>query len=511
MTISASTNDPVRYNGNAVTVAFTTPIFHVEADLKVYVDDVLQTLTTHYTVTGGSGSTGTVTFVTAPPSGTDNVIIVVDPLTTQTLDLAENDINPAEDRETQFDKLALLIQRLIYLKGRSLVQSDLDNTDSALTLPLEADRASNFLAFDSDGDPIASAGTTPDGVTVSAFVATLLDDADADAFWATLMATITKATARSSLGVAIGTDVQAYDATLAALASALTAAGKIPYATATDTLGELDFLDEDDMASDSPTGVPSQQSVKAYAGMPAGHINGLVWSNNVTDATNDFDISAGECRSDDDTTNLTLSSAQTKRMDAAWATGTNAGALATGATAWAAGVSYHVFIGLISGTVEIIVDSDAGAANAIANDGLTAERHIFSFLAATGPALPTLHTIAVGSNVRAVLDVMSVDVSNTGSTVGASATLSVPLGIQVLSTLLYSVSRTGTAYGLLTETAQTNTVPSASAFDAVIVAGATNGQVELTRLTDTSGQIRYRNSAALASHSIGIKAYEFIR
>lgn len=205
MTISASTNDPVRYNGNAVTVAFTTPIFHVEADLKVYVDDVLQTLTTDYTVTGGSGSTGTVTFVTAPPSGTDNVIIVVDPLTTQTLDLTENGINPAEDRETQFDKLVLLIQRLMYLKSRSLVQSDLDNTDSSLTLPLEVNRASNFLAFDSDGDPIASAGTTPDGVTVSAFVETLLDDADADAFWTTLMATITKATARSSLEVAIET------------------------------------------------------------------------------------------------------------------------------------------------------------------------------------------------------------------------------------------------------------------------------------------------------------------
>src|SRR6056300_219994 len=57
---------------------------------------------------------------------------------------------------------------------------------------------------------------------------------------------------------------QGLDATLTALAGTLTAADKIPYATALDTAGELDFLDEDDMASDSATAVPSQQSVKAY-------------------------------------------------------------------------------------------------------------------------------------------------------------------------------------------------------------------------------------------------------
>ena len=57
---------------------------------------------------------------------------------------------------------------------------------------------------------------------------------------------------------------QSLDATLTAYAGTLTAANKIPYATATDTAGELDFKDEDDMASNSATAVPSQQSVKAY-------------------------------------------------------------------------------------------------------------------------------------------------------------------------------------------------------------------------------------------------------
>lgn len=61
-----------------------------------------------------------------------------------------------------------------------------------------------------------------------------------------------------------GRSVQPLDATLTALASALTAANKIPYATALNTLGELDFKDEDNMASNSATALPSQQSVKAY-------------------------------------------------------------------------------------------------------------------------------------------------------------------------------------------------------------------------------------------------------
>lgn len=57
---------------------------------------------------------------------------------------------------------------------------------------------------------------------------------------------------------------QPLDATLTALAGLSTGANKVPYSTGTDTFGQLDFKDEDDMSSASDTAVPSQQSTKAY-------------------------------------------------------------------------------------------------------------------------------------------------------------------------------------------------------------------------------------------------------
>ena len=69
---------------------------------------------------------------------------------------------------------------------------------------------------------------------------------------------------RAELGLAIGTDVQAYASAIDALSSLTAAASRIPYFTSGHETGLLDFLDEDDLASDSDTGVPSQQSVKAF-------------------------------------------------------------------------------------------------------------------------------------------------------------------------------------------------------------------------------------------------------
>jgi hypothetical protein len=63
---------------------------------------------------------------------------------------------------------------------------------------------------------------------------------------------------------------QPLDTDLTAIAGLTSAANKIPRATGAGTWDLIDFKDEDNMASDSATAVPSQQSVKAYVDANSG-------------------------------------------------------------------------------------------------------------------------------------------------------------------------------------------------------------------------------------------------
>lgn len=64
------------------------------------------------------------------------------------------------------------------------------------------------------------------------------------------------------------------------------------------------------------------------SGLPKNYIDGGIPSLNGSDPTNDLDFTACVCRSDDDTEDISVA-ALTKRIDAAWAAGTNQGMMDT--------------------------------------------------------------------------------------------------------------------------------------------------------------------------------------
>lgn len=123
----SSTTDRVTFAGNGVTTAFSFPyLFISNSDLVVVSKldstgaETTKTITTHYTVTGaGVSSGGTVTYLTAPPTGT-TVIIYRDKAAIQELSLNENGKIPAESLETQLDKLAMMVQRVKNKLARSI-------------------------------------------------------------------------------------------------------------------------------------------------------------------------------------------------------------------------------------------------------------------------------------------------------------------------------------------------------------------------------------------------------
>jgi len=158
MTIS-TTESRKSYTGNGSTAAFSFPYkFLADGDLKVYVDNVLKTLTTDYTVSGaGSESGGTVTFVTAPASLT-SVVFYRDMAITQEVDYITGDAFPAETHEEALDRLTMIDQQQEDQIDRA-VKLQLGDETSSMELPVKATRATKMLGFDADGDPIMSAST----------------------------------------------------------------------------------------------------------------------------------------------------------------------------------------------------------------------------------------------------------------------------------------------------------------------------------------------------------------
>jgi hypothetical protein len=229
--------------------------------------------------------------------------------------------------------------------------------------------------------------------------------------------------------------------------------------------------------------------VGAQAQLPRGYLVGFAVSNNGSDATNDLDIAVGKARNDDDTEDIILESALTKRLDATWVVGNNEGGLDTGSIA---DTTYHVFAIKRPDTgVEDVLFS-ASASSPTMPTNYTKKRRIFSFQRVGGAI--QLFTQR-GDDVELTTPV--VDISNTAVGASADAVLaSVPNGIVVEAHVNLAVMRASGAALLYARPKTATDANPVGGAGAIASPGATVGLGSNTTTNSIHGVARiYTNTA----------------
>ena len=172
MTITIGNNDPrISYSvaHNATQTAFTVPFeFFDDADLNFYVDGTLKTLTTHYTVSGGDGSTGTITTTTGNSvvgiSGGSTVIITRSITQQRTTDFPTSGPFNIASLNTELDRFTAIAADLQDSVDRSLKLIDYDSQVDT-QIALLATRKGTVVGFNATtgaaeaGPKIADVGT----------------------------------------------------------------------------------------------------------------------------------------------------------------------------------------------------------------------------------------------------------------------------------------------------------------------------------------------------------------
>lgn len=248
------------------------------------------------------------------------------------------------------------------------------------------------------------------------------------------------------------------------------------------------------------TDIPSYSAGIAF---PPGHLQGLTLSNNSTDATNDIDIAAGSARDSTDAGNISLASAITKRLDAAWAVGSGNGGLDTGSIA---NTTYHVHLikRVDTGVVDVLFSLSASAPTMPTN--YTLSRRIGSILRESAAMVGFVQT---GNTFMRKTPVLTINSTNPGTSAVTRA-MSVPTGIVVegiFGEALTTTAASTAQASRLSALSEDDVAPSGAIADILYqsaASGSSRGAAIVRVQTDTSGQIRSRLFASDAGTTITI-------
>lgn len=222
--------------GGAGPYSFTFEIL-AAADIAVYKDDVLLTLTTHYTVTINANGTGSVTITSAglalAPVSPTQYAIVGNRTIQRTSDFVTGGDFFANTLNDELDQQTIFAQQNSEGLARSLQAPQTDPTSINMTLPRKADRAGKYLAFDANGNP--EPGPTSTAVDE---VAAIADEIQAVAAIDNQVATV----AGQSASIATLAPISASITTVAGISSSVVTVAALNSAQLTAIAGAADEM-----------------------------------------------------------------------------------------------------------------------------------------------------------------------------------------------------------------------------------------------------------------------------
>lgn len=242
-------------------------------------------------------------------------------------------------------------------------------------------------------------------------------------------------------------------------------------------------------------------------------IQGLTYANNGSDATNDIDIAVGGAMDGTSARMMVLSSALTKRLDAAWAVGTNQGGLDTGSIA---DTDYYIWLINRSDTdvTDVLFSTSATSPTMPTNYNY---KRLIGWFKRVSSAIVAFKTYEMeGGGINMMWTAPTLDINTTLTTSRRTDAVKVPLNFSVLATIRVSlVDAADNILALVCCPDETDAAPSASAAPLANLnshsGGAATEQKELRIRTSATGTIAARATASLDTYAVSTVGFEWSR